>query len=750
MRKNAQTASFDVKNRVLVLPILKNGTSDAVEEMMMVHEVGHAKHTSMDLLLDSHKKGIKGYVNIVEDVRIERLMKEEYPGTRKSFSIGYKELNDLDFFGVKKKDLSKTPLLLIDKINLYYKVGYNCGVQFNDEEMMFVKRCQIVESTDDVLDLATDIWEYSKRKGKEDNDHPMAEDQPPQFGKKPPDDSGMDSDESDEEDGEYGGESDSDGGKESDSSKDSKGKSKKGSGKAESDEEGAKGKGADDGKGDGEGKDGKGKGKPGLDFETNRPIQQDSQVGKGASRSGGGGIPQPLSDQQLESETLHVFEGNMASLADRHASFDYYNINPTYGSQIVVPYKQVLADTQTLDTGINSHRAQIDDIKAETKLSIAFLMKEFEMKKAAKVNKRVTVAKTGSLAGGKLFAYKLKDDIFKRMSQVPKGENHGMVMLIDWSGSMGDNVHDCVRQAIDIASFCRLAQIPFEVFAFTSGYRGRTNDYKNGTLASKVSKAESAAVASKTGLPGSKLLRNGDGDFHLLQFLSSDMSNTEFNRMTDRLLTRRVLSVAGYGLGGTPLNEALVYFIDFLPKFKEKNMLEKVCFITLTDGQGTPLMRNNYSSSGGYNTYTQPTKAVIVDPSTKKHYDITNGYDECHTLLNLIRDKSGAKSIGYHIMDSMSDVSSCVSIYSKVEANEKQLAISKAHDAITKTGVGEIPSPSRDLQLLVHRSGMVASTQTLNISAQSSVESISKNLAKVMNTRKSNRIVLERFIDTIA
>ena len=41
-----------------------------------------------------------------------------------------------------------------------------------------------------------------------------------------------------------------------------------------------------------------------------------------------------------------------------------------------------------------------------------------------------------------------------------------------------------------------------------------------------------------------------------------------------------------YYLGNTPLNESLVYINTLLPMFKKKYDIEKLTFITLTDGSG--------------------------------------------------------------------------------------------------------------------------------------------------------------------
>ena len=137
IRARVSTASFDIKNRVLTLPQWKD-MSPLVEGMLIGHEVGHALYTTDDYLTPIQEDGkLRGYLNILEDVRIEKLMKRKYPGIRKTMNLGYQELNDKDFFGVKKvPDLST--LSLIDRINLYFKAGYQCGVKFTPEEKLLV------------------------------------------------------------------------------------------------------------------------------------------------------------------------------------------------------------------------------------------------------------------------------------------------------------------------------------------------------------------------------------------------------------------------------------------------------------------------------------------------------------------------------------------------------------------------------------------------------------------------------------
>lgn len=165
LQKRMETAAFDVKNRTLYLPIWKDMTPE-INDMLICHEVSHALFTPVDYVdaLETRLKfrNAKSYLNILEDVRVEKLIKRRYPGIKKSFAIGYKQLNDKDFFGVAEKDLSACHLM--DKINLYYKVGFSCGVTFTEKEKVFVDRASTTETIHDVIQLAEDIFNFFAKK----------------------------------------------------------------------------------------------------------------------------------------------------------------------------------------------------------------------------------------------------------------------------------------------------------------------------------------------------------------------------------------------------------------------------------------------------------------------------------------------------------------------------------------------------------------------------------------------------------
>ena len=162
VRGRVSTASFDIKNRVLVLPQWKDMTPE-LEQMLIGHEVGHALFTSREKygkVFEKQNRHLRGYANVIEDARIEARMKERYPGLRKTFLQGYQTLRDRDFFEIKNRDLNE--MILIDRINLYFKLGFNCGVTFTPEEKEYVDRVERCKTEEEVLQLSAEIYKFSK------------------------------------------------------------------------------------------------------------------------------------------------------------------------------------------------------------------------------------------------------------------------------------------------------------------------------------------------------------------------------------------------------------------------------------------------------------------------------------------------------------------------------------------------------------------------------------------------------------
>ena len=161
--RRVSTAAFDVEKRLLILPIWKTA-SNTVYDLLVGHEVGHALYTPNE----DYDGASKAFVNVLDDARIERMMNVTYPGLRRSFFVGYRELWEQDFFGVKDDD--PNTLSLIDRINLYFKGNPN--IPFADEEIVWVKRAEKTVSFQDVVELAKELYEFCANKQEEKEEMP--------------------------------------------------------------------------------------------------------------------------------------------------------------------------------------------------------------------------------------------------------------------------------------------------------------------------------------------------------------------------------------------------------------------------------------------------------------------------------------------------------------------------------------------------------------------------------------------------
>ena len=175
----AHTAMFDVGNRVLILPVWEN-MSDSLYDMFVGHEVGHAlftphnpNETSSGAWIDEaeriggniHAAYVQDLFNIVEDVRIEKKIKNKFPGMRRDFVHGYRELIERNFFGTKDKKLSS--FSFPDRINLHFKGGSELLVEFNEEEQIFVNKIDSVETFEEMVNVSDELFKYLN--GKKEN-----------------------------------------------------------------------------------------------------------------------------------------------------------------------------------------------------------------------------------------------------------------------------------------------------------------------------------------------------------------------------------------------------------------------------------------------------------------------------------------------------------------------------------------------------------------------------------------------------
>jgi hypothetical protein len=707
-RARTRTASFDVKSRVLTLPLWKDMTPE-IEDMLVGHEVGHALYTTDDYFEPiTQNSKIMTYLNVLEDVRIEKLIKRKYPGLRKRMNEGYKQLNDRDFFGVKQVQ-SFDDLLLIDKINLYFKAGFSCGVQFTPEERQFANRAERTETVAEVIELAEEIWAYSKEQLEEKKKKALQNQTPEDI---------EDLEDSEDQDGDF---DDSD-----------------------------------------------------IDFDDFQETdeEQDQELKPAKQKSSGDEEKKEqeesptVGDQELESKTEKAFAEKLEDLADESTEYLYHEFDKDYLVDPVIGYKKILSETKAVWVKdeenvteedrkiIASENGKYDKFKAETTSAVNYLVKEFEMRKSAALYKRAQVSKSGSLDMKKVYAYKLQDDLFKRVTVLPQGKNHGMLFLLDWSGSMDGVLEDTLKQVINLAMFCARINIPYRVLAFTSQY----NDRKYPTEAEYTRQRE-FITNKRIRNEGKNILTNANNNFHLLELFSSKMTTSEFHSMGKRVINRRFQWNEGYSTGGTPLNEALVWMYLNIDKYIKLNSIEKLTLITLTDGEGGPLYSSNGDLSDqryGYDangmTKKIKQKHFIRDEVTQKTYQLTRfANPQTETYLRMIKDRHNIMVVGFYICrNARRDLHSALNsnlpsfsgdVYSQIESWRKDFR---------HQGFASIKNTGRDDLFLIPQTATKIVESDLDVKADANAKVIAKEFGKFLNVKKTSRVLLNRFVGYVA
>ena len=737
--KKVPTAYFEPDTRKLVCPILKDDMSNQLYDLFMGHEVGHALITPADGWHDAVcEKGAtyKGYLNVLEDIRIEKHIKNKYAGLRRIFYDAYKELHvDLDFFGVKNYDVNK--LAFIDRINLYFKIGHKLMVEFSPEEQKLVTMMDTkMDTWEKVVKMADYLYELSKLEDLQPQTDTSA--QTVETSEGDGDTMPQDFDEQEQE----GDTEDSIGGDmESEEESEEKGEEDSTKGGEQSDDEDAEGENESEELGEGE-------------EEKGRNL-------KGGE--GEGGQSGNAEDKPNESITDKNFRNNEDKL---HKDLDNWEREPAYiefnskevkFKDLVLPYKRVMSeitssfaqqDSQYCDTLANS-REYTQKFFDFNKNIINYMAKEFDMRKAADAYKKSMSAKTGEIDMSRIHQYLLKDDIFKRATVIPDGKNHGVIMLVDWSGSMYDVIRETYEQTIVLTMFCRRVGIPHRVYAFTDAYRDKNIDYRN-----EVDESERFKFQPKSG-------------FKLIELFSDKMNKKDFFDSAV-VMNAQLESMCGgryyysnknngdrfdadygqdynYSLGGTPLDESLMVIRDYIADFKHNYGIDKLQFVTLTDGQSFQLGCFPYSDDKFFH-----------DRRTKNTYAYTKNGSRRGTdnLLKWIEQTTGVDTVGFFICkNSHRDFDSAVDMFSGEyqDWDTKQ----DGYKVFRKEGGYSVPTTEKsgykEFYILNKRKmGIVSEDDTLDVQAGASKQALKGAMKRMGNNKMSQRKILQHFVKKVA
>ena len=565
--QKVNTAMFDTKNRVLYLPIWQD-MSGFLYDLLTGHEVGHALYTPAegwhDVAADkSRGKYFKNFLNVVEDARIEKKIQRRYPGLRSSFIKAYGELMNRDFFGLNERDINTLPF--IDRLNIFTKSQYSLdGVVFSDIENELLDKVKDLESWEDVLRVTQEIYDYSKgeqsqlnemehmanvtsSEGDGDEEYEYDESEPDD-GEEQPANEGGDSKQDTQPDESEESEEKSDSQKKSDNSK------------------------------------------PDNEAEESSEVSDDGGTINHDKESNPSGT-----NQEPRCETDEVYREREESLLDETSKpYVYLKVPKPEISKILTPHKRVqellvqfFNSDKSKDSfasyGRNDSSEWVNEFKRKNERYINLLVKEFEMRKAAKAYNKSRIANTGELDINKLSSYRFDENIFRKTMIVPKGKSHGLMLLLDKSGSMLDRLSGSIEQILVLTMFCRKVNIPFVVYGFGDAVEStiidkdiNINEYHTRGYENRFSRNDGEIDMSMV---------------NIREYLSSEMTSSEFHAAVRNMIflkkayeIRYIAKPKSEELSNTPLTQAVVACSELMINFKKKNNLDYTSLVVVHDG----------------------------------------------------------------------------------------------------------------------------------------------------------------------
>jgi len=791
VHKNMPTAYFDTKNRELGLPILKNMSGD-IYDLMTLHEVGHALWTDPEdwhkiVSADNDDDLPKSFINVTEDVRIERKIKDKYPGGRRAFRTGYEKLYKDDFFGTAKRDIQESNLA--DRINLHSKIGDITGLEFTEEEMEIYDLCNKAVTFDDAVEAARALYSYCKNS---ENSDDSEFDMDHNFG------FGDDSEDDDEEfsmagespvDMESEDETESESGQSGEESEESEESENTESGSSPADQFEDAPVSQEDQKMD----------QTSVESDD-ESAEENSETPKEMSRKGGFGMGDVTNPMQAE--TVIEWEDRKRDLNVQDGRDYWYGNIPQSTLQNIVDYKMIIDKCAEYYTDIDESGQKfqsavyqyLNKFEKESQKTINYMLKEFEMKKSADSYVRASIAKTGQLDMAKVHSYKYNEDLFKKVTVMPDGKNHGLIILVDWSGSMNRVIHDAFKQLMQIVWFCKRAGIQFEVYAFAD--HGMGDWFPEGT---NVRKEFSYSNYEENPFWNYKIGDITVSDHVLLNMFSSRMSKMELKRSAhyicgatlqmmgcgyDHYTGKHLLSEwyearahefyyarphypNGLHLGGTPLNGAIATLSTLVPEYRKKNNIQNLNVVIISDGasngDGGKIQETEEVVFDRHTYQKHKTGRMIfgtdrpdynvvkhyVDPITKKQFKFKgrDSASETEAHISVLRARTGCNVVGFYLASSSKNGAIRKNDMYWLFPNQN---LDEVRKELKKNRVAVADSFGYDEYYVIPTGNMALETEELKVSSEMTKGRMAKAFMNHMRGKTLNRVLLNKFVQQIA
>ena len=587
--RSCETAQFNVHTRVLTLPLWEKASNE-VYDMLVGHEVGHALYTPDEW--DWQDDIPHQFMNVVEDARIEKLIKRKYMGLAKTFYRAYNELDKKDFFQLDGEDVDN--FNLADRANLYYKIGSFLDLPFSDAEKEIIDLIGKCETFADTKKAAKLLYEYCKEELKKEKEEARPD-----------------------------------------------------------------------------------LGEDNIDYEEQEVESRSVEQSEGEEGEEGEAQPQPKSEQggqehdgemsdawgEPEVHTVDALADKLQDLINENGVENVYLEIPKVNLETIIAsnsdvHEEIDADFGEQQSARDSHckhntldpvdifaqaDAEYGQFKKDAQKEVNYLVKEFECRKAASAYARAATSRTGVLDTAKIHSYKYNEDIFKKITVLPDGKNHGLVFILDWSGSMQYVLQDTLKQLYNLVWFCRKVSIPFEVYAFSNEWF-RTSDMYG----------DSSSEGMTQHYEAKENLMVVDSHFTLMNILTSKVNAKTLEHQMINIWRLSKTFCGQYmsytyprrlSLSGTPLNESLIALHQVLPHFQKENKVEKVQCIILTDGEASQIPYHMevqrhwepepYMGSRNIN----PDTVTLRDRKLGTTYRFGYGYYEfTRTMINNLKD----------------------------------------------------------------------------------------------------------------
>lgn len=572
LHDGGKSCYIDLDKREIHLPLFNTGSKD-LYTMLVAHEVSHALFTPQEGWHETPKKTqIPIWVyNVVEDIRVDKLIQKKYPGLFFMYARAYNELMKNNFFGFPQETLKDRKALeaflnkaaFIDRLNMQSKLTSNIvTLDFpNETEKQLFNEAQNLSTWNDVEKLVAKIWEYTQTEPQFQSSSCKSQEnsEQNQKNKKNKQSSSQQNSEN----------------KQNKQSQDSQEKVFGESLKEEQKQNQEEGQQAGNSENQGEAQEEvqessnqcqKGQGEDNSnDLNLTSEESQDFQNPTSAPLGSEGGkstfeqfsfeeflketgFTEKEFRKNLENMIVKIIEEKQSVLNGQITENDYkrWYSNRNKSQKELKVFNQV-------------HFDAVFKFRKKHEYFIAAMKQEFDMKKSARKMMRKKIYKTGNLSEDLLHKYRTHDDIFITKTAFPKDQNHGIIFLIDLSSSMEDVIQSVFEQTILMTEFCDIAKIKYSVHGFSA---------------------------------------------KAMNYLYSSDDNHAYKTNIKSLMLQGNRAV--FDSGGTPLVEAALCLRYYAKNIQQEWKVEKLNLVMISDGAGS-----SYFNMGD-KSHLDPQDQIII------------------------------------------------------------------------------------------------------------------------------------------